>query len=175
MASDSEGASVPAGPFAHVSILVKDLRQAVENWTKILEVFDPDQVREPIVYQHWESGDDVMDVATFVNPNGCEIQLVQPLNDDGPVGRRLARHGEGVHHLCFVQKDLEAKVAELAGKGIELTGMELARDPEMPWQAWTFVAPRSSGGVFVELAYPYAPVDGKWTPGAGVAAESAAD
>jgi methylmalonyl-CoA/ethylmalonyl-CoA epimerase len=159
---------VPGGPFAHVSILVKDLRQAVENWTKILEVFDPDQVREPIVYQHWESGEDVMDVATFVNPNGCEIQLVQPLNEDGPVGRRLAKYGEGVHHLCFVHKDLEEKIAELADEGIELTGRELARDPEMPWQGWTFIAPGSSGGVFVELAYPYVPVDGQWTPGEGV-------
>jgi methylmalonyl-CoA/ethylmalonyl-CoA epimerase len=161
---------MPGGPFAHVCILVRDLEQAVENWTKILETFDPDQLKEPVVYQHWESGDDVMDVATFVNPNGCEIQLMQPLSEDGPVGRRLAKYGEGVHHLCFVHKDLPEKVAELAGKGIQLTGTGLASDDEMPWQKWTFVSPQSSGGVFVELAYPYAPVDGAWTPGEGVVA-----
>jgi methylmalonyl-CoA/ethylmalonyl-CoA epimerase len=165
---------MPGGPFAHVCILVKDLEQAVGNWTKILGAFDPDQLKEPIVYQHWESGDDVMDVATFVNPNGCEIQLMQPLNEDGPVGRRLATHGEGVHHLCFVHKDLKEKIQELADGGIRLTGMELSSDEAMPWQAWTFVAPKSSGGVFVELAYPYKPVDGEWTPGEGVEAGSAA-
>jgi methylmalonyl-CoA/ethylmalonyl-CoA epimerase len=158
---------VPGGPFAHVCILVKDLEQAIENWTKILRAFDPDQLEVPIVRQHWESGDDVMEAATFVNPNGCEIQLLQPLND-GPVGRRLARYGEGVHHLCFTHKDLPEKVAELAAEGIQLTSTELSSDPDMPWQAWTFVAPPSSGGVFVELAYPYTPVDGKWTPGPGV-------
>ena len=164
---------MPAGAFAHVCILVSDLEQAIENWTKILETFDPDQVKQPIVRQHWESGDDVMDAATFVSPNGSEIQLLQPLNDDGPVGRRLARYGEGVHHLCFVHKDLPEKVSELAEKGIKLTSTELSGDPEMPWQAWTFVSPESSGGVFVELAYPYAPLDGRWTPGEGVVERSA--
>jgi hypothetical protein len=69
-----------------------------------------------------------------------------------------------------VHKDVEEKVLELAGKGIEVTSTELARDPEMPWQGWTFVAPGSSGGVFVELAFPYKPVGGQWTPGEGVSA-----
>jgi methylmalonyl-CoA/ethylmalonyl-CoA epimerase len=156
---------MPGGPFAHVCILVRDLDEAIENWTKILEAFDPGQLVEPIVKQRWESGDDIMAVATFVNPNGCEIQLVQPLNEDGPVGRRLAKYGEGVHHLCFTSPDLPEKVAELEQKGIKLTSSELAHDPEMPWQGWTFVSPASSGGIFVELAYPYRPVDGKWTPG----------
>jgi methylmalonyl-CoA/ethylmalonyl-CoA epimerase len=165
---------MPAGPFAHVCILVKDLDLAIENWTKILESFDPEQVKAPLVRQHWESGDDVMEAATFVSPNGCEIQLLQPLNENGPVGRRLARYGEGVHHLCFVHKDLPEKVSELASKGIKLTSTQLASDPEIPWQAWTFVAPESSGGVFVELAYPYKPVNGKWRPGEGVADPPAA-
>jgi methylmalonyl-CoA/ethylmalonyl-CoA epimerase len=164
---------MPRGAFAHVCILVKDLEQGIENWTKILGSFDPDQVKQPIVRQHWESGDDIMEAATFVSPNGCEIQLLQPLNEDGPVGRRLARYGEGVHHLCFVHKDLPEKISELAEKGIKLTSTELSGDPEMPWQGWTFVSPESSGGVFVELAYPYKPVDGKWTPGEGVAERAA--
>jgi methylmalonyl-CoA/ethylmalonyl-CoA epimerase len=156
---------MPGGPFAHVCFLVKDLDQAIEDWTKILSVFDPAQVEQPIVRQHWESGDDIMEAATFVNPNGCEIQLLTALNDDGPVGRRLAKHGEGVHHLCFTHPDLPRAVAELDEKGVKLTSTSLAADPEMPWQAWTFVAPESSHGPFIELAYPYVPVDGRWEPG----------
>jgi methylmalonyl-CoA/ethylmalonyl-CoA epimerase len=156
---------MPGGPFAHVCFLVKDLDQAIEDWTKILSVFDPAQVEQPIVRQHWESGDDVMEAATFVNPGGCEIQLLTALNDDGPVGRRLAKHGEGVHHLCFTHPDLPRAVEELDAKGVKLTSRELAGDPVMPWQAWTFVSPESSHGPFIELAYPYEPVDGRWEPG----------
>ena len=161
---------MPGGPFAHVCLLVKDLEQSIENWTKILSVFDPGQLERQIVRQRWESGDDVMEVATFVNPNGCEIQLLSPVNDEGPVARRLAKYGEGVHHLYFTHRDLPQAVEELDGQGIKLAGKELASDAEMPWQAWTFVSPESSGGIFVELAYPYDPVDGKWEPGYDVAA-----
>ena len=36
---------MPSGPFAHVCILVHDLDVAVDDWTKILSVLDPGQVR----------------------------------------------------------------------------------------------------------------------------------
>jgi methylmalonyl-CoA/ethylmalonyl-CoA epimerase len=163
---------MPGGPFAHVCFLVKDLDKAIDDWTKILSVFDPGQLEQKIVRQHWESGDDIMEAATFVNPDGCEIQLLTALNDDGPVGRRLAKHGEGIHHLCFTHPNLQEAVDELDAKGVKLTSTTLVGDPEMPWQAWTFVKPESSHGPFVELAYPYTPVDGRWEPGEGVDASS---
>jgi methylmalonyl-CoA/ethylmalonyl-CoA epimerase len=147
---------MPGGPFAHVCFLVKDLDKAIEDWTKILSVFDPGQLEEKIVRQHWESGDDIMEAATFVNPDGCEIQLLTALNDDGPVGRRLAKHGEGIHHLCFTHPNLQEAVEELDAKGVKLTSTE----------------PESSHGPFVELAYPYTPVDGRWEPGEGVDASA---
>jgi methylmalonyl-CoA/ethylmalonyl-CoA epimerase len=156
---------VPNGPLAHICFLVHDLDRAVEDWTKILSVVDPAQLEEPLVrYDQFESGEDLMVWATFVNPHGCEIQLCQPLND-GPLGRRLARHGEGVHHLCFTSPDLPATVAELSEKGVALTSTELSQDPTLAWQWWTFIAPRSSHGPLVELAYPYRPVNGQWEPG----------
>lgn len=161
---------MPGGPFAHVCFIVKDLDKAVEDWTKILEVFDPGELEQPIVRQRWSAGEDVMDVATFANPNGCEIQLMSPVGDDGPVARRLAKYGEGVHHLCFTHPNLPGAIRELQAQGVKLTSGELTSDESMPWQAWTFVAPQSGSGVLIELAYPYEPVDGKWTPGYDAAA-----
>lgn len=164
---------MPGGPLAHICLLVRDLDRAIEDWTKILAVVDPAQLEQPIVRQHWEAGDDVMESATFANPSGCEIQLLSALNEDGPVGRRLAKYGEGVHHICFTSPDLPNAVERLAEAGVELTSKELASDPAMPWQAWTFIAPGSSHGPYVELAYPYRPVDGCWEPGEGVPAPPA--
>ena len=92
---------MPSGPLAHVCFLVKDLDQAIDDWRRILGVLDPAQLEEPIVrYDRFEAGGDEMAWATFVNPNGCEIQLLCPLND-GPLGQRLVKHGEGVHHIAF--------------------------------------------------------------------------
>jgi methylmalonyl-CoA/ethylmalonyl-CoA epimerase len=161
---------MPGGPLAHVCFLVKDLERSIEHWTKILSVFDPTQLEEPIVRQRWEAGGDVMESATFVNPAGCEIQLLSPLGDSSPLARRLAKHGEGVHHLCFTHPDLPGAVAALQEQGVSLTSPELSSDATVPWQAWTFVAPQSGSGLLIELAYPYDPVDGEWTPGYDVGA-----
>ena len=155
---------MPGGPFAHICLLVRDLDQAVEDWKKILGEVDPAQLEERIVFvDRWEAGEDVMSSATFVNPAGSEIQLLCPLND-GPLGRRLAKRGEHVHHICFTSPDLPGAVARLEEGGIKLTSTELQNDPAIPWQHWTFIGPESSHGTLVELAYPYRAVDGEWLP-----------
>jgi methylmalonyl-CoA/ethylmalonyl-CoA epimerase len=161
---------MPAGPLAHVCFLVRDLDRAIEDWRKILAVLDPAQLEQPIVrYDRFEAGGDEMAWATFANPHGCEIQLLCPLND-GPLGRRLERHGEGVHHIAFTNSELPDAVARLVDAGVKVTSTELTQDPLLPWQHWTFVSPESSHGLLVEVAYPYTPVDGRWEPGPGVTA-----
>ena len=132
---------MPGGPLAHICLLVRDLDRAIADWTAILGELDPGQLVEPLVVDRWEAGEDVMSSATFVNPGGCEIQLLCPLND-GPLGRRLGRRGEGVHHVCFTAPDLPAVVSRLAAKGVKLTSTELSRDPARDWQAWTFISAR---------------------------------
>ncbi len=156
---------MPAGPLAHVCFLVADLDRAIEDWRRILEVLDPGALEHPIVrYDRFESGGDEMAWATFHSDHGCEIQLLCPLND-GPLGRRLAKHGEGVHHIAFTHPELPDAVRRLVANGVKVTSEELSQDPILPWQHWTFVAPESSHGLLVEVAYPYRPVDGRWEPG----------
>ena len=155
---------MPSGPLAHICLLVNDLDRAIDDWRTILGELDPGQLAEPIVrYDRFEAGDDVMAWACFVNPDGCEIQLCQPLND-GPMGRRLTERGECVHHICFTSRELPAAVARLAEKGVRLTSTELSQDASLPWQWWTFISPATSHGPLIELAYPYEAAEGKWRP-----------
>ena len=52
---------MPSGPLAHISFIVNDLDQAIENWTKILKILDPAQLEERIVrYDGFEGGGDRM-------------------------------------------------------------------------------------------------------------------
>ena len=82
---------MPSGPLAHICLLVNDLDQAVEDWTKILRALDPEQLTTQIVrYDEFSGGDGSMRWATFVSHHGAEIQLMQPA-EDTPLGRRLAR------------------------------------------------------------------------------------
>lgn len=155
---------MPSGPFAHVCLLVNDLDEAVADWSKILAALDPEQLREQIVrYDDFEGGDDRMRWATFVNAGGAEIQLMEPATDS-PLGRRIAKHGEGVHHICFTTDDPAAVSRRLAEEGLATSPEEFS-DPEMPWQRWTWVLPQSAHGTLVEVARPYKAVNGTWEQG----------
>ncbi len=155
---------MPSGPLAHICLLVNNLDQAVADWTKILDALDPGQLVEPIVrYDEFEGGDDSMRWATFVSDRGTEIQLMEPA-PDSPLGRRLAKHGEGVHHICFTTEDPGEVTRGLAEQGLS-TSDELFSDPDMPWQRWTWVLPDSAHGTLVEVARPYRAVNGKWESG----------
>lgn len=157
---------MPSGPMAHICLLVNDLDKAVEDWTQILGVLDPGQLEQPIVrYDEFEGGDDEMRWVTFVANHGAEIQLMQPAADT-PLGRRLAKHGEGVHHICFTTTDVGGAAKALAAGGLDVDSEQTYSDPAMPWQEWTWVKPSSAHGVLVEIARPYKAVDGKWESGA---------
>jgi methylmalonyl-CoA/ethylmalonyl-CoA epimerase len=155
---------MPSGPLAHICLMVNDLDKAVEDWTKILSIMDPAQLEERIVrYDDFEGGEDQMRWVTFVNHGGAEIQLVEP-SPDSPMGRRLAKHGESVHHICFTTPDPEQARQRLLAEGLSVAD-ELSSDPGLPWQEWTWVLPDSGHGTLVEVARPYKAVNGKWEPG----------
>jgi methylmalonyl-CoA/ethylmalonyl-CoA epimerase len=159
---------MPSGPLAHIAFLVRDLDKAVEDWTKILSVLDPKQLDKKLVrYDDFEGGEDRMRWATFVSDHGAEIQLIEPAPGT-PLGRRLEKHGEGVHHICLTTTDVEGSLDTLKAQGIQVVG-EVSGDPVMKWQKWGWIGPASSHGVLVEVAKPYeSRNDGKWHPGTPV-------
>src|ERR1700712_4710677 len=168
---------MPSGPLAHICLLVNDLDQAVEDWTKILGILDPAQLEQRLVRydgfegaEAGEGGDDRMDWATFVNPGGSEIQLMAP-GADTHLGRRLAKHGEHVHHICFTTDDPAVTSQRLADAGLQILG-GVNTDPEMPWQAWTWLSSKSAHGTLIEIARPYAAVDGRWEDGSPASASA---
>ena len=156
---------MPSGPFAHVCMVVRDLDKAVEDWTKILRVLDPGQLKEPIVrVDSFSSGaDEGMKWATFVSDHGTEIQFIQP-GPGTPLGERLEKVGEHVHHLCFTTNDVPGAMAKLSAEGIQvLGGGQTYKDADMPWQNWSWVGPKSAHGVLIEVAAPYEThEDGQW-------------
>ena len=80
-------------------------------------------------YDHFEAGRGRDGVGDLRQPGGCEIQLLCPLND-GPLGRRLAKRGEGVHHICFTAPDLPGAVERAGREGRRSSpATELSQDP----------------------------------------------
>ncbi len=81
------------------------------------------------------------------------IELVAPLDGQGPLVRYIDKRGAGLHHLCFRTDDLDADIARLTAKGYRFTSD--APTPGAHDSRVIFIHPKSTGGVLIELAeYP---------------------
>jgi methylmalonyl-CoA/ethylmalonyl-CoA epimerase len=125
----------------HVAIAVKDLEEALRFYRDTLGLSIHEQaVRE-----------DQGVKAALLIIGESEIELLEPLGPDTPVGRFLERRGEGIHHICLQTDDIDKELADLKAKGVELIDQE-------PRQGLAgricFLHPRSTKGVLVELAQP---------------------
>jgi methylmalonyl-CoA/ethylmalonyl-CoA epimerase len=77
------------------------------------------------------------------------IQLLQPLGPDTPIGRFLARRGEGVHHIGYGVADIEAALASVGATGVRLIDAR-PRHGSMG-ASIAFLHPKDIGGVLTEL------------------------
>jgi len=151
----------------HVSLLVWNLEQAIRDYQEVLSILDPEQARNIVRVYGGKEGGETMNWATFVNPNGCSIQLFEATNPDGFLQRRLRKHGEGVHHIAFTSTRIEETMAELKRRGIPLTSQELTHPEQIPWLKWGFVTPQKAHGVLIEVAQAYKVKNGEWVPDYG--------
>ncbi len=77
------------------------------------------------------------------------VQLVAALGPDTPVGRFLAKRGEGLHHVGYSVANVSSTLSELRADGVEtIDGV-----PRIGSGGTTvaFVHPKSAHGVLIEL------------------------
>ena len=136
----------------HVGIACRDLRRAIDMYRETfglgvltLEANEEQGVREAML---------------AVGPRRCRagfvgvgyIQLLEPLSPDTPVGRFIARRGEGIHHVGYGVADIREALATVAGTGIRLVD-ERPRHGSMG-ASIAFLHPGDLGGVLTELVQP---------------------
>ncbi len=88
-------------------------------------------------------------VATMFRVGESRVELVQPTCPDSPVGKFLARRGEGFHHVAYQVDDLEAVLARLQSNGVELVDEKPRIGAGGTRMA--FVHPKDTFGVLTEL------------------------
>jgi methylmalonyl-CoA epimerase len=77
------------------------------------------------------------------------VELLAPLSPDSAVGRFLAARGPGLHHVAYRVPDIDAALAQLAERDIELIDERPRsgiRDTRI-----AFIHPRATGGVLTEI------------------------
>lgn len=148
--SQSAGPVDVLGPLVeridHVGLAVTDLDAAIDFYSRVFglvtvheEVNEEQGVREAMV--------DIAGSGTF-------LQLLAPLREDSPIGRFLARSGEGMQQLAFRVADID-----VASQRLREAGVRLLYDTPKQGTAHSrvnFIHPKDCGGVLVELVEPAA-------------------
>lgn len=126
----------------HIAIAVPDLEKSIKRF---MEDFD----------LNYEGKEDVPAAKTstaFFPVPATSIELVHPLNGEGPIAGYLDKKGGGIHHLCFKSDDIEADVERLKAKGYHF----LSDKPSLGAHNCKviFIHPKSCDGVLIELNQP---------------------
>jgi methylmalonyl-CoA/ethylmalonyl-CoA epimerase len=89
-------------------------------------------------------------VRTAMIPVGeSRIELLEPTAEDSPVGRFLAKRGEGLHHVAFHVEDISGTLEAMKTRGVRLISEEL--QVGAGGHLYFFIHPESAGGVLVEI------------------------
>ncbi len=142
--------------LAHICILVRDIDRAIEHYTKILGALAPSLLEQGVSRKECFAGRDRYVQAFFNAPGGgCDIQLLQPLDPDSPLYRRLEKHGEGVHHIAFASTDLADSFRQLKENKVTLQSDQFFFDTNIPETRWTWISPQYAHGVLIEVMDEY--------------------
>lgn len=90
--------------------------------------------------------------AVLLDVGEGHVELLAPLGPDTPVGKYMAKHGPGLHHVAYAVDDIDAALKRIAAVGIQLIDSEPRvgiRDSRV-----AFLHPRSTGGVLTEIVEP---------------------
>jgi len=94
----------------HIGIAVNNLEGAMKLYTDVfgLKVGEIETVEE-------------QKVKVAMIPIGeSRIELLETTDPEGPIGKYIAKRGEGIHHLALEVSDIRGMLEILKGKGVPL-------------------------------------------------------
>lgn len=138
----------------HVGIAVTNLEEAIERYRSAFglevaatETNDLQGVREAMLRVGPSVLDDVgTDGEGLVS---SYVQLLEPLGPDTPVGKFLARRGEGLHHVGYAVDDVQVAIETLAAQGVRMLDSQ-PRHGSLG-ASIAFAHPKDLSGVLTEL------------------------
>ena len=128
----------------HVGLAVRDLDQAI--------AFYQDAFGMELVHEEVNEEQGVREAMMAVGDSGSCIQLLAPLSEDSPIGKFLARNGEGIQQVAYRVTDVEQAADELREGGVRMLY-------DLPKRGTAgslvnFCHPKDCGGVLIELVQP---------------------
>ena len=125
----------------HIAVATKDLERSVDIFTSMGLKFKDE--REIVTEQKVETAFAQIDMT-------ANLELLMPVNNEGPIQKFIETRGEGIHHLCFRVDDIEKSMEELTEKGFKF----IYDAPKLGAHHCkvNFIHPKSTGGILIELS-----------------------
>ena len=123
----------------HIGIAVTDLEKSIRYYEDVLGL---------TCYAIEEVTDQKVKTA-FFQVGDTKIELLESTDPEGPIGKFIAKKGEGIHHLAFAVKDIDSALQEVKSKGVQL----IDEQPRMGAEGLHigFLHPKFSGGVLTKF------------------------
>ena len=123
----------------HIGIATRQLDEGLRLWRDALglQVTSTEEVTE-------------QGVRVAMLPLGeSQIELLEPLSPNSPVGKFLEKRGPGIHHVALRVTDIQAALLQLKEKGTRL----IDETPRLGAGGClvAFIHPSSANGVLLEL------------------------
>jgi len=135
----SRDAAAAPPALAHIAIVVHDLEAQAALPVQVLGLRVHRRTTVP--------GEGV--AVSFVPVGKAEIELVQPLQPDGPLAKFLRSRGEAVHHLALSVPDLTSAITRAEAAGLRFAGA--VPRPGAHGTQVAFLHPAGLNGLLVEL------------------------
>ena len=128
----------------HVGLAVRDLDAAKAFYARSLGLHS--------IHEEVNEEQGVREAMLAVGNSGSCIQLLAPLTEDSPIGKFLARNGEGIQQMAYTVTDIDGLCDHLRSVGVRVLY-------EVPKRGTAnsrvnFVHPKDAGGVLIELVEP---------------------
>lgn len=126
----------------HIGVAVEDLDAAIKLYERSFEM--------ELVHRETVESQGVE--AVLLDVGEGHIELLAPLGPDTPVGKFLAKKGQGIHHVAYSVEDIDKALEQAKSIGLKLidesprTGIRGSRV--------AFVHPAATGSVLTEIVQP---------------------
>jgi len=143
--------------FDHIAIVVPDLDEAMEHYTKL---FDTDK-RRVVIYRDYEDTDvntgivDVMDFA-LIEVGEVWFELIAPKKADGLMAKFLEKSGPGIHHIGMTSDNIVEEWKKQSKLKDDIGVLEKKPRVDQYDVSYWFLHPKKNYGVLWE-------VDAWWT------------
>lgn len=126
----------------HIAIAVPDFEKALKRF---MEDFG-------LSFDGTEDVPSAKTKTAFFSLPETHIELVHPLDGEGPIAKYLETRPGGIHHLCFRTDNIDDDVHRLRALGYQFLSEEPS--PGAHGARVIFIHPKSCDGVLIELSEP---------------------